>query len=118
MFTGTLDETSNAEDWIETLDLIDDSTGDPVDLTGASANLAVRAAGSALPVLTGTLTDGHLIVMGLATQGVLRIRFTKTAMLPLVANEYDVGLTITFADGTTEQIIRAQLPVVDGIVRT
>jgi hypothetical protein len=117
MFTGNLEATSNAADWIDTFECVDSVTSAAKDLTGASILLAVRPTEQSSLVLEGSLTDGHISITGAATDGIFKIRFPKSEMLPLAPGFYDCGITITFADGTTEQIFAGQLPVIDGIVQ-
>jgi hypothetical protein len=117
MFTGTLPLTSTSEDWIATFECVDDTTNLAFDLTGASINIAVRGPQRQSPDLTGSLVDGHITLVGAATDGTFTVHFTRVEMSVLAPNEYDVGITVTAADGTTEQALAGELPVRDGIVR-
>ena len=117
MYTGTLQQTSNAEDWIETFQCVDDENNAVLDLTGVTISVAVERLPNSGLVLSGSLSDGHVFVMGVATEGVFRVRFSDNEMSALAAGEYLIGMVITFVDGITEQIILGQLPVIDGVVR-
>ena len=116
MYTGALAAVSNRETWTFTVFLTDFDTGTAIDLTGASIDIAVREQRTATPLLTGSTTDGKIVISAPATGGSFVVTFTPTDMSVLVAGMYDVGVRVTVAAGTTFQLLVATLPVVDGIV--
>jgi hypothetical protein len=121
MYTGTLEAVSNRQDWQFIRQLIDDDTGDPVDLTGASIVFEIREQPDdqqynvpAWPgaTLSATTENGKITIID---TGAFQVWFTPSDMQSLRAGYYDVGCTIT-ANGLTTQLMAAELPVVDGIV--
>ena len=109
MYTGSLGTISNREDWIQSIDVVDENGGD-VDISAAQITLAVRKRNDTVPALTATVGDG----IALASP-----RFTFTFdvgdMRALAAGTYDVGCVVTVS-GTTTQLIVGTVAIVDGVV--
>lgn len=114
MFDATLEPVSNRADWIETIELVDDDTGEIItDLSGVSVALQVRARDCCSPILSAS-SDAGTITIG--EGGIIQWHFTKTQMGGLCAGVYDIGITVT-RDGITEQELIGTMPVLEGVVR-
>ncbi|MCB5205004.1 hypothetical protein LH464_21290 [Neorhizobium sp. T786] len=114
MYEAQLNPISNRADWIETIELVDDDTGEVItDLTGVTAVVEVRSRAPCYRHLGGTTEDGRIII---ADGGIIQWRFTAQEMRGLSPGPYEIGFTIT-RDGITEQELIGSLPVVDGVVR-
>jgi hypothetical protein len=114
MYDARLKPVSNRADWIESIELIDDDTGEPItDLTGVTASLEVRSRDPYCQHLTGTTDDGHIVI---SDTGIIQWHFTATEMHCLSPRIYEIGFTIT-RDDITEQEMIGVLPVLDGVVR-
>jgi hypothetical protein len=106
---------SNRADWIETIELIDDDTGEVItDLTGVTVAIEVRQLPSCCRVLSGTTEDGTIAIQG---NGIIQWHFTKSQMSNLCAATYQIGITVE-RDDITEQELIGSLPIVDGVVRS
>lgn len=116
MYTGFFDAASNRATWSFSITLTDDDTGDAIDLTGATVNIALRSQEMRGVELTGSSTDGKITIEPPATAGQFTVEFSKDDMSSLGAKLYDVGITVTLAGGTVHQVLVATLPLVDGIV--
>jgi len=117
MYTGALTAASNRARWQFSVELTDPATDLPVDLTGATIELAVRDQQSKQPLLTGT-TGAEITIGTPATDGAFSVLFSRTVMATLADGMYDVGLRVTLASGADFQLFVGTLPVVDGIVGT
>ena len=116
MYTGALGAVSNRETWSLGVTVVNADTDDVVDITGASIDVAIREQREGLlPVLTGSLTDGH-IVSSAPASGYFEITFQPTDLQNLHAGMYDLGVRIRFASGDYSQLLVGVLPVIDGIV--
>jgi hypothetical protein len=127
-----LKETSNQSDWSMPVQFIDRTTGNLVDLTGSSVQIAVAATtpppdvnyrgwygyGTGAPnigrrpVLVGSTDTGEVTIAG---PGMLMVYFPVTRMQSLPAGMYKVGMTLANA-GLTVQLFIGYLPVRDGVV--
>ena len=116
MYTGALQAASNRARWTFSVTLTDPVTDLPVDLTGATIELAVRDQQSKQPLLTGSNSDGKITIGTPATAGAFTVLFPRTDMATLHDGRYDVGLRVTLASGADFQLIVADLPVIDGVV--
>jgi len=118
-YTGLIAAASNRADFLFAVELIDPTTNDHVDFTGASITVAMRPVtggnsyNTARPSLTGTNQDGHITVTG---PGKFETRFTRNEMSQFSAGDLDIGITVRLSDGVTYQLFAGQLPVVDGVV--
>jgi hypothetical protein len=61
MYEGSLEATTNAADWVDAIEFTDVETGEPVDMSGLSAEIELRA------------TDGTLLVAGSTLDGTITI---------------------------------------------
>jgi hypothetical protein len=110
MLQARLSPISTYSDWILSMQLTDSDTGDPFDLTGATASLAVRKIGEETITAVSDTAGG-------------KITFPDTGVIhsevlygdyEFEVGEYDVRLTLV-RDGYTESIIIGTLPVIDGL---
>jgi len=116
MYTGHLAAASNRARWTFQVELTDPATDLPVDLTGATLELAVREQQSKMPLLTGSTSDGRITIGTPATDGAFTVLFPRTDMATLADGMFDVGLHVTLASGADFQLLVATLPVIDGVV--
>lgn len=121
MYAGPLDPVSNRQDWQFIRQVVDDDTGDPVDLAEVSITFEVRARpddqqsnaqGSSHATLSATTANGKIVIVD---SGTFQVWFPLADMQALSPGYYDVGCTIA-VNGITEQLLAATLPVIDGIV--
>jgi len=112
MFIGALDPTSNRADWRVTREVVDDDTGELVELAGATIRFEVRDQRARGAVLTGSTADGHVTIDGIGT---FTVAFSAAEMGQLCAGIYDVGCTIAL-NGATNQFIIGTATVLDGVV--
>lgn len=116
MYTGNIAATSNRIAWSWIGELVDPDTNDFVDLAGAAIEVAVRQRPSnsqTPPTLVATIANGKIVVTGV---GLFTVTFPKSEMAALFAGDYDVGVVLTLADGSSHQLFAGFLPVVDGVV--
>lgn len=114
MYEAILNPISNRADWIETIELIDDETGETLtDLTGLSASVELRSRDPYCRRLGGTSDDGRIVFID---GGIIQWHFTALEMRSLDPGLYQLGFTITREDVTEQELIAA-LPIVDGVVR-
>lgn len=121
MVTGTLEPVSRRETYIETLEMIDDDTGQPINLSGATIIVEIRIGSvthdgydngsyyydtTCQPFLSADLTSGVTI----PALGVLQWRFNDLSRLP--NGPAHVAVLIS-RDGATSEVMNAILPVED-----
>lgn len=129
MYMVNFPETSNAADWIGTVQLNDDDTGDLIDLTGCTVTFMVvpqtaRGSGTGgggwpnvygnfgTPVLTASTANGKIT---LPSTGIIQWTFRASEMAGLQAGFYEAGLRIEKSPDTT-QILIGQVPIINGAV--
>lgn len=114
MYDAQLKPVSNRADWLETIELIDDDTGQVItDLTGVTVKIEVRAGTPCYSrALAGSSDDGHVTFPGF---GIVQWLFTRSEMSNLTAGTYEIGITVTLNDFTEQELI-GSLPVLDGVV--
>lgn len=113
MSAGAFDQVSNRATWTEAIELIDDDTGELLNISAATEIIVeIREPRTFTPVLTASLANGKVTRPSL---GVFQWKFTSDEMRTLCALTYEVGATLTMA-GDTEQIVIGTLPVLDGVV--
>ena len=112
MFIGTLSPVSNRADWIDTFQLLDEETNEPIDTSDATAIIIeVRAPSTRCVVLTGSLSSGEIERV---ETGTFQWHFTADRMRLLCPQDYEIGCTIV-KDGITVQLLIGTLPVMDGV---
>jgi hypothetical protein len=107
-----LQSTTNAEDWIQSVAVVDGDEG--FDLSSYTISIRVTDKNGA-EVLAGSTTDGKIAVSNDDDDvpSIFTWTFRASAMAGLCAGSYTVAVRIT--DGTnTNQMILGTLPVVDG----
>lgn len=130
MYMVNFPEVSNAADWIGTVQLNDEDTGDLIDLTGWTITLMVvpqttRGSGTGgqsgwpninyqtnTAVLTASTTNGKITV---PSTGIIQWTFRASELETIPAGFYEVGLRMVNSPDTT-QIILGNLPIVNGAV--
>lgn len=113
MYTGTLDPVSNRAGWTFLRELVDDDTGEPIDLSACSIVLEVRDRENCRVVVSATTDNGKISIVGL---GAFQASFTAQEMRSVCAETYNVGCTIKNGDAEPVQFIIGTLPVLDGVV--
>jgi hypothetical protein len=113
MFIATLPPVSNRASWIESVELTDEETGEPIDLTGCDIEVAVRPQGTTRPCLQASTGDDTVAIVD---TGVFQFTFTPDQMRSQCVGTYDVGATIS-RDGETAQIVIGSVSILDGVVR-
>lgn len=111
MYQGSLPATSNREDFEAIYQLVDEDTGDPIDLTAATIEFDISEPGCR-PLITATTENGKITLVEDTT---FRVAIPRSEMANLCAGQYDVGATIENA-GETRSFIIGALPVLDGRV--
>jgi len=127
-YYGSVSAPSNRADWIETVLVSDDDTGDPIDLSTTTINLTVTNArrnpnsyfgpGYGSPYewgplrMTGSTTTGEIVVVDLGT---FQWTFPAIRMANLLQGEYQIGIRLETADGQIAQLIIGTLTVMEGI---
>lgn len=109
-----LGEASNCEDWRLECEIIDDGTGEPVDLTGASIVFDVRRSRE-YDCLLSASTENGLITLG-PDVGEFVIAIPVDQMQQLRRGTHDVGCTVTLLNKIS-QLFVGTIPVIDGVVR-
>jgi hypothetical protein len=113
MLQGTIEPITNREDWIERVEVRDESNA-LVNLTGSTIVVAVRERMSKQAVLNGSTISGEVIIDALGT---FQWTFPLAQMRNLTVNQtYDIGCTIKNGSGITRQFFIGSVPVLDGIV--
>jgi hypothetical protein len=126
MYTGNISTTSNRADWQDTIALVDQDTGEAIDISLARITMTVRRLrrgqgyftdyyyGSPLPVdalLTGSTDTGEITVVD---TGTFQWLFPFTRMASLCQGEYQIGVRIS-QSGSTMQLIIGTVTVLEGI---
>lgn len=116
MLTGSLPPVSRRSTYIETLELIDDASGDPIDLTGAAITVSIYDSAvvsdygdvrSWPAALTATLGNGVTV----PETGIVQWRFEAGSLACL---RRDATLSVIISrDGDTDEIARLSLPIED-----
>jgi len=115
MYTGSMRAASNRVDWSWSMTIKNRLTGEPIDLTGASFELAIGDQNSKSNLLEASTTDGRITTNTPATDGVFTVLVPKAAMKVLEADQYDIGVIVTLASGRSYQLIKAVLAVNEGV---
>ena len=110
MYTGSLGEVSNREDWIAISPLIDED-GAEVTLTGATFVMYVcEPTTPDTAILTATTANGKIT---LPTTTSFQWAFTPDDMDELCEGTYNVYLRVTI-DSIVKQILSATVSIVEG----
>lgn len=127
MFGGALTQASNKADYIDCVEIVDDETGAPYDLTTLddivfairhpSVSLAVNyggAGGGNTYGLNASLKTGSI---ALVQPGVFQFHFTAAEMNGLPPQYYDLGIILIADDQIIYQLIVAKLSVIEGFAQ-
>src|SRR5688572_6337854 len=113
MYIGSLDPVSNRATWAAVIEVVDDATGQPYDISDASdIRMQLRTKGGGL-ALSGSMSGGEIEIVGTSS---FRWTFPPETMGTVCAGTYDAGLIIEFPTGTS-QIFIATAAILEGIVR-
>lgn len=113
MNIGSFEPVSNRVSWADTIFVFDSDPGD-TDITGCSISMAVRDKKCDRAVLSAEVGSGITITD--ATGGEFTFSFTRDQMYGIDPGTYKVGITITFDDGSDDQLFIGTVEVKDGIV--
>ena len=116
MLTGQLPPVSRRSTYIETLELLDDETGDPIDLSGAAITVSVcrmlaaddYGAVCAASCATATLGAGVTV----PEPGIIVWRFEAGALGGIAPGVALLSVLIS-RDGDSYEALRALLPIED-----
>jgi hypothetical protein len=130
MYNGQLPAASNRADWEQSFTLVDESSGDPIDISGCRITMSVVYRprnpnywpsdfyyyGPALQVggglvLTGSTDTGEITLPG--DIGTFTWSFPASRMMGLPNGEYQVGIRLG-QNGSTTQLIIGTVPVYEG----
>ena len=93
--------------------LLRQPSGEPVDLTGASARLHVRDAYGVL-VLAASIADGRITITPAQGRVEMAVPYAATAIAP---GSYRYDMELTHADGTRQTVEQATLVVLEDMSR-
>lgn len=113
MYRGQVAEVSNREDVELFYQLVDEDTGDLIDLTTSTIVCRITDQNGCSRI-DASLADGKITLVEDTT---MRILIGRDEMTNLCAGTYPVGVTIE-NDDLTKSLIAGTLAVVDGIVST
>jgi hypothetical protein len=111
---GNIAIVSNRETWIEQIELIDDETDEPYDVSDAEEahmRIVSKDDGSSI---SGTIINGTIVSDRFAS-GIIEWSFSEAQMRTLCPGEYDIGITIKFPD-ETKQVLAGTVSIIDGVV--
>ena len=109
MFTGFLSPISTVSDFIESLEIKDEKTDDPIDLTGMTATLKVRRMGDGTATEIASTTNGRITFPQV---GVMHIQVLNSDYA-FKEGEWDATLYVS-RDGFQSQIFLGNIYVRDG----
>lgn len=110
MIRARLDPITTEDDWIDTIYIRDADDGTAFDLTGCTAELAIRKIGEETITTVASTTGGEITF---PDTGYLHWQILD-ADYDFDVGEYDVRLKLV-RDGFTSSIIIGTLPVLDGL---
>lgn len=128
MLTGTLAPISRHADWIETFELVDDDTAEPIDLSTASITVRLRRArqrpphgnssgygtsyayggGSNDTVIVGSTDNGKVTI---SSPGIAELHFTPSDLQGLDSDTYEVSALLN-DNGITLQLFLGTIPII------
>lgn len=114
MYQRTLPPISNQATWKETLEFINDETGEPWFAQGQPPDeitLRLRDPASGSIVLGLSLAGGELEVVG---DGLVQFTASAEQMAGIVAKSYEVGILFTAGDDVV-QVLLGVVPVLKGL---
>lgn len=117
MLTGSLPPISRRSTYIETLELIDDDTGDAIDLTGAAITVEIRYGRSgddygwsgSYADHSATLESGAVTI---PEDGIIQWRFEANSLRCVLPGSAWLSVLIS-RDGDTYEVARLSLPIED-----
>lgn len=115
MITGNLDGVSNRGTWTGELEFVSDITGLPwftTLLPPSEVTLKLRDRESGAVVVSGSLTDGHLVITG---DGLITFTFAPSIMNGLCGKAYDCGGLYTAVGGEVSQFFLGGINVYEGL---
>lgn len=131
-YQGHISTVSNREDWSETFEILDEDTGTPINITGASVTMSVikpwrnpNAYASGYfydyppgptwlgALLTGSTATGELVLVD-PVNGVVQWLFPAARMNNLPQGEYQVGIKLN-QGGAIMQAMIGVVGVFEGI---
>ena len=98
MYVGQLGAFTNREDWqFPVMDLVDDDTGDAIDLTAATISFGIYDSDGCL-ITSGETGD---TTISLTSDTTFQILIPRTSVTNLCAGTYRMGITVENASQTT-----------------
>lgn len=113
MYQGIFPPRSNKAGWSLVVEVLDDDTGEDVDLTAAIVVFELRDPRYRTTALSATTANGRVTIGAI---GFFTVTFTALNMKTLCAETYEVGCTISNASSEPQQLILGTVPILDGIV--
>lgn len=114
MYSGTLAPVSNAETWTDTLEFINDETGDPWFVEESPPDeitIKLRDPQTKSIVLSLSLSGGEITVTG---DGEAAFEASASAMAAINPKTYEVGILYENSD-TVSQVLLGTISVLDGL---
>jgi hypothetical protein len=113
MLIGTFDPTSTSATWSESNEIVDDETGEAIDLSDVDEiTVVIRDPKTKTIMQSATLTGSTVVIV---ETGVFQWEFSDDQMGALDPKTYDIGCVLE-KDGQKIQYLIGRLPVLDGIV--
>jgi hypothetical protein len=112
MFTGQVAAVSNRQDLELLYDIMDDDTGEAIDLTSSTLVFDICDQGCCSPRISATTDNGKITLIG---STVFRVFIPLAEMTGLCAGTYGIGCTVENED-QTESIIVGDIAILDGNV--
>jgi len=116
MYTGSFGTASNRGDWRFSIGFDDEETGEPLDLTGASIEIAIAEKDATTPTITGNTSDDVVEISTPASAGEATFVFPRALMQRLEAGHFDVGIVVTLADGEAIPVAKGNVAIIHGVV--
>jgi hypothetical protein len=109
---GRLELQSNRATFQREFQIVDDDTGDLLDLTDKAIIFEVKHPTECRALLSATIDNGKVVVVDLGT---FIVTFARSEMTGLCPGTYDLGITIGDDDETGQALI-GTLPIAGGVV--
>lgn len=128
MYTGSWNAVSNKADFIDCIEIIDQETDEPIDLSTLQdiiVQLIYPQSNEANPIYAGyssgwnyngisaTLKGGEVAHV---QTGIFQFHFTAGRMRGLPPQNYHLGVGLVAEDGTIVQLIIGTVPVMEGFI--